>query len=132
MGSAPPAKRAHTRSPWFEFCHEQQLLLPTGLDTAEKEKLLVKKWKALSKAEKANYKVGVSRAPAPASAAVALTPRIALTPSASAAPASSASTDPEQMEIGALALFDQLMEEEDTTIIPDVCEGGPSTSAQPV
>ena len=40
---------------YLSFAREQRRLLPKGLSSAEREKLLSTRWKALSKAEKAQY-----------------------------------------------------------------------------
>ena len=41
---------------YHSFSHEQRPLLPKDVSPGEREKLLSQRWKALSKAEKANYK----------------------------------------------------------------------------
>ena len=54
---APPVKQAYT-SPYHAFCKDERPLLPPGLRNAQRETLLGQKWKALSAAERAKYKVG--------------------------------------------------------------------------
>ena len=43
--------------PYQAFCHEQRPLLERDICPGEREKLLGRLWKALSKAEKAHYKM---------------------------------------------------------------------------
>ena len=51
---------------YLSFAREQRRLLPKGLSSAEREKLLSTRWKALSKAEKSRFERAASRsAPAP-------------------------------------------------------------------
>ena len=61
-GAAPPpapAPLAKTRrvlsSSYQSFCKEQRPLLPTDMETGEKESILGQRWKALSDTEKAKY-----------------------------------------------------------------------------
>jgi len=69
--AAPPRKPrnrlAYTKTAYLEFCQRTRPLLSNALGNAEREKVLGQQWKALSKAEKAKYKVqGESQTSAPA------------------------------------------------------------------
>ena len=58
---APPAKprckAAYAKTAYLEFCRVTRPLLPKSLRNAEREKVIGERWKALSAAEKAHYKV---------------------------------------------------------------------------
>ena len=63
--SSPPAKKPQYKTPYSEFYQEQRPFLPAGLRNAAREKLIGQRWKALSEAEKAPYKIGAAASPTP-------------------------------------------------------------------
>ena len=63
----PRNRLAYTKTAYLEFCQRTRPLLSNALGNAERETVLGQQWKALSKAEKAKYKVhGESETSAPA------------------------------------------------------------------
>ena len=64
LNSASKQKPAPPASAYQAFCQEQRALLPGGpFAPGEREKLLSKRWKALSKAERAHYSGLVTMSP---------------------------------------------------------------------